>query len=324
MDPLEQLGARRWSEDVVRVVAWNADRYSPRAELSWPGVRRSAEAAIWYFPHWDVPWLFAPRRFVVTVHDLAHLKLDVSTAKRAVARNWIRRTTHRAARITTVSDYTKRELIAEWPDLEGRVDVIPNGVDERFFAPPPPLPDDIAQRLPADATPVMLSVGNLKAYKNLIMGPEVLARQQALWWVVVGEWFRDWSEVEARAGNLGVESRMVVLGRQSDDVLHALYHRASCLFFPSLHEGFGLPIVEALATGTPVVTGEAPGALETVGDAGIVCRGNDPDAFSGGVAAAIANGRKDAERGRARARLFHWQRGAARLAQIFENVHAMA
>jgi glycosyltransferase involved in cell wall biosynthesis len=321
-DQLAELEASAWP-DVTQVVHWDAERYSARAEVTWPHVRNVAGASIWYFPHWDVPWLFSPGKFVVTVHDLAHLKLDFSRAKRALARSWIRRTTSRARRIITVSDYTRRELEGRWPELNQKIDVIPNGADDRFFRSAPSLPSDISKKLPGNAS-VMLSVGNLKSYKNLIMGVEVLARLPELWWVVVGEWFPDWRAVEARAIELGVTSRMVVLGRQSDDVLHALYHRASCLFFPSLHEGFGLPIVEALASGTPVVAGDAPGTIETLGDAGIVCRGNSADAYVLGVTDAIATRNSGVERRRERAREFSWSRGAERLIRIVEQVHANA
>jgi glycosyltransferase involved in cell wall biosynthesis len=318
---LNELGAGSWS-DVARMVNWDADRYSPRADLSWLRVMKEAGPSIWYFPHWDVPWLSVPEKFVVTVHDLAHLNLDFSATKRAVAKAWIRRSTHRARRIVTVSDYTRRELVARWPRLAEKINVIPNGVDERFFQIPAPLPIDVADKLPS--APTMLSVGNLKAYKNLIMGTEVLARIPGLHWVIVGEWFPDWSEVEDRARALGVEQRMVVLGRQTDEVLHALYHRVDCLFFPSLHEGFGLPIVEALASETPVVAGDAAGSLETLGDAGIVVRGNSVDGYVRGVSDAIASRGSGAEQRRDRARKFSWSRGAERLIRIIEQVHASA
>lgn len=324
MDQLQELRVWDWGPDVAELLDWRADRYSPRAELSWQRVSRRAGNATWYFPHWDVPWIGAPRKFVVTIHDLAHLNLDVSVAKRTLARAWIRRTTRRARRITTVSRFTSGELTARWPELAAKVDLIPNGVDEHFFDSPPALPIAIQNRLSNSNAPMMLSVGNLKRYKNLVMGPEVLSRQPDLLWVVVGEWFEDWRDVEARAQALGVQSRMIVLGRQDDDVLHALYHRANCLFFPSLHEGFGLPVVEALACGTPVVAGDAPGTMETLGDVGVVCRQNDPAIFAAGVAQAIASGRRDADKRRARAREFSWAASGRRLADILEQVHAAA
>lgn len=321
VDQLEQLNVREWGSDVADLLPWDAGRYSPRAELSWPSVRKGAGDAIWYFPHWDVPWLLSPRRYVVTVHDLAHLTLDLGRTKRVIARSWIHRATSRARRIITGSNYTRTELAAHWPDLSKKVDVVRYGVDERFFAPPPALPGVILDQLPPETSAVMLSVGNLKTYKNLIMGPEVLSRLPDMRWVVVGEFFDDWLQVEERASALGVRDRMIVLGRQPDDVLHALYHRAACLFFPSLHEGYGLPVLEAFACGTPVVAGDAPATLEIMGDAGIVCRGNDANAFASAVSAARANGRRDSDTLRARARLFSWSSAGQRLSQIMQEVH---
>jgi glycosyltransferase involved in cell wall biosynthesis len=317
---LEDLGASRWSSG-VRLVDWDAPRYSPRAELTWSRVRREVGPAVWYFPHWDIPWHALPPRFIVTIHDLGHLVLsDVSRARRAIARRWIARATHRATLIAAVTEFGRRQLTDRWPELGARTRVVPNGVDPRFFDAPPDLPGTIAARI--GDSPYMLSVGNLKTHKNLAMGPEVLRRIPGLRWVVVGERFPDWVGVENRATELGVEDRMIVLDRQPDGVLHALYAGAACLFFPSRHEGFGLPIVEALACGTPVVAGNAEGSVETLGGAGWVCDVDDPDAFASAVSAALQDRGADAERRIARAREFDWSRSAALLMDMFEYASA--
>ncbi len=326
---LHEIGAHEWGRQNgpdnqrPRIVDWDADRYSARAEVAWGGVRRDVGDASWYFPHWDVPWHALPKTFVVTIHDLGHLRLpNVSVARRALARRWIRRAASHAGRITAVTRFTQRELLAKWPDLKDKIEVVPNGIDERFFAAPQPLPQAIASLLPAG--PFMLSVGNLKTHKNLIAGPDVLASVPGLHWVLVGEEFPDWHAVDERAQQLGVASRMRVLGQQSDDILHALYHRAGCLFFPSRHEGFGLPILEALACGTPVVAGDAEGSAETLGSAGWLCNLDEPADFAAAVCAAIETGRHAdrVARGIARAREFTWEASAARLASIFENLNA--
>ena len=244
---LEQLGARQWGRGAARLVQWDAPRYSPRAELSWRRVRRETGEAVWYFPHWDIPWTATPRRFVVTVHDLNHVLApdSVPLARQLLARLWMRRAVSRARTVAVVSDYTAADVKRTWPHIAHKVALVSNGVEPRFLQPPPPLPEHIASRV--QGQPWMLSVGILRHLKNLARGVDVLAAIPNLRWVVVGELFSDWDDVVRMARAANVADRIVHLAPQPDDTLHALYASASCLFFPSRREGFGLPIIEAFA-----------------------------------------------------------------------------
>lgn len=317
---LEELGAREWGAPSIRLVAWDAPRYSPRAELSWQRVRRETGDAIWYFPHWDVPWMSPPPRFIVTVHDLNHVLRpgSLSLARRVLARRWLQRTASRAARITVVSHYTGEELRRTWPSVSAKVEVIPNGVEPAFFQAAPLLPESIATRLGGGR--YMLSVGIRKEHKNLGMGPEVLASIPDLTWIVVGEWFPEWERVENVAHRLGVAKRMIVLDPQPDTVIRSLYAAAGCLFFPSRQEGFGLPILEAYAAGIPVVASTTGASPETAGGLATLCDPNDAAAFTQAVKDTLANGTGPAVRRREYARQFTWDKGAERLAQLFSAV----
>lgn len=320
VDVLERLGARQWNPR-VRIVNWTGGRYSLRAELEWDQVRKDVGDSLWYFPHWDVPWHHRPRRYVVTVHDVGHLQIpDVSRARRGLARYWMHRSVDAALSVTTVTTFTAKELSATWPQFSSKIHVLPNGVDSLFFDAPSDVSIDAA--LPMMSRPFMLSVGIRKRHKNLAIGVDVLVRIPRLRWVIIGEWFPDWQAVESRAHEMGVAERIIVLDRQSESALNTLYHTAGCLFFPSRYEGFGLPIVEALAAGTPVITSTAAGSVETLGGCGWVCDPNDPDGFAQAVNETLLLGESRAAvaaRGRARAREFSWEKGADHLADILRG-----
>ena len=319
---LEGLGAQSWAPDVAAIVNWPAGRYSLRSQRDWRRVRQEVGEATWYFPHWDVPWYAMPDASVVTLHDLGGLHPGVVPWHRGlIARVWMRHALASATGVTTGTEFTCREIVARWPDVATKISVIPHGIDPAFFE-RADLPGDLVPLLARG--PFMLSVGNLKRHKNLIMGVEVLARLPNIHWIVVGEWFPAWRDVERHAASLGVLDRLSYLGAASDEVVHALYHRAACLFFPSRHEGFGLPLLEALAAGTPVVAGNYGAVVETLGGFGWTCDPDSPEQFADAVRAAVGAGNEARAQRVAHARRFSWQQSASRLADMVQRIHAAA
>jgi alpha-1,3-rhamnosyl/mannosyltransferase len=315
---IAELGAGEWQHR-PRVVPWDAGRLSAASALSWPGVSRAVGDATWYFPHWDMPWLARPRRSIVLVSDVIPLVVPGATSntRRAIARQWIRRSALKASRVAVSTEFTRSELVEIWPDLASKTRVVPLGVDPHFFGAPTALPERLRALVGQGA--YMLSVGNRKAHKNLLMGPEVLARVGDVRWLVVGESFQGWDAVVQRAAALGVTNRIHVLGPQPDEVVHALYAAAACLFFPSRNEGFGLPILEALASGTRVVIGRAGASMEVLGGHGTACGLDDPDAFASAVSEAMAAGRPGPG-GRSHARTYTWERSARILADMIREI----
>ena len=320
--PLADLGVAGWGD--VSVVPFNAARYSVAAELEWPRVRDAAPDAIWFFPHFDVPMRAGGERFLAVVHDVMHFDGPAARPlKGGIARMWMRRTIGRSVLTHTPSRFTAQRLTHVWPDLGARIRVVPNGVDETFFA-------AAGARLPARVLEwtagrrYMLSVGNLKRHKNLRVGVEILVAFPDLVWVVIGEHFPDWHEVAERARVAGVESRVLVLPREGDDVLAALYRNSAFLLFPSLYEGFGLPVLEAMAAGAPVVATSATSVPEVLGDSGWLCDPTDPAQFvrAAGEVLSLDGSERAArvERARARARTFSWSQCARAVAESMETI----
>lgn len=317
--PLSEIGAHTWGAS--RIVDWSESRYTMLG-LGWRKAANEIGTALWYFPHWDVPLLAMGSPFVATINDLAHLQLpEHSEAKRFVARHWMRQATGAALGLTAISEYTAAQTRAALPSVGSKLSVVPLAVEETFFE-AVPLPSTLAKRLTGSR--FMLSVGIRKERKNLRVGVEVLKHIPELRWVVVGESFPEWQQVEAMARSAGVFDRMIVLDRQDETTLRALYSSAEFLLFPSRYEGFGLPILESLASGTPVIASHATSVPEIVDNAGWLCDPDKPEAFVNAAREVFALGAMRpamVERGKARARQFTWQRTASALARV---LHASA
>jgi alpha-1,3-rhamnosyl/mannosyltransferase len=234
----------------------------------------------------------APRRppvpLVVTVHDLALLRHpDAFPA-------WHRRSGTLALRgaarvadaIVAVSAFTRDELVELLGVPPERVRVVPNGVDAVF--------DPSG---PAAEGSYVLAVGTLEPRKNLGAAVEA-ARLAGLELRVAGA--PGWGGVDVPGW----------AGRPSDDELAALYRGARCLVYPSLYEGFGIPVLEAMACGTPVVTSRGGATEEVAGGAAVLVDATDPEAIAAGIADAERRREELVARGHERARGFTWQHAA--------------
>lgn len=306
----------------MEVVALKGGRYSPIAQAGWMALTAGSDIAdVTLFPHWDVPLTELPKRSVVTIHDLIHLRVKgaASAARRAVARAMIGHAVESAARLITDSAFTLGDLLDEFPLAEGRTDVVSLGVSELFSTPSQPLSAaaaDIRQ-------PYILCVANRKPHKNLGTAVEVLSRlvpaHQTLRMVFAGERFAEWKRTMARAEELNVADRIVDLDAVSDEALHALYANAAVYLHPSRYEGFGFPILEAMASGAPVVASNTTSIPEVAGAAAALV---DPDDIDGMVAAVArlldspAERKRAAAAGRKQAALFSWRKTAEQTRRI--------
>jgi glycosyltransferase involved in cell wall biosynthesis len=308
----------------LEVVTHRGGQYSAASQRSWLEVRRLATvrgARACFFPHWDVPMLRLPRRAVVTVHDLTHLRVPhaFSPIKTVVAGAILRRVAARAARIVCVSHATARDVADEFPRAAPRLRVVHNGVTARFAESAGPAPLE---------GPYLLAVGNQKPHKNLVSAVRVLARLRAeghptLRLLVAGRQFDARDGVLAMARDAGVGDAVVSLGEAGDATLHAAYAGCAAFVFPSRHEGFGLPLLEAMLAGAPVVASSTPAVAEVVGDAAPTF---DPDDVAGMAAATrrlleVPAARAEAvARGRRRAREFTWERAARETGRVLQEV----
>ena len=234
---------------------------------------------------------------VVTVHDLAVLRHPetFNLWTRRYSRYCVPRVVQAARRVIAVSEFTKRELVEVLGTREEKIRVVPNGVADVFGPAGPAADGEYA-----------LTVGTLEPRKNLAAA-EQAARRLGIELRVVGE--PGW-------GGVGVDGW---LGRVSDEELAALYRGARCLVYPSLYEGFGLPVLEAMACGTPVVTSAGGATEEVSGGAAVLVDPLDVDSIAAGIAEADRRREELVRLGLERAQAFGWAAVAAATAEVYHE-----
>ena len=226
----------------------------------------------------------------------------------------------RADRVCTVSESEKVRLVRHGYALAERVDVIPNAVDDVFVPREAADGSSIANVLTANGLrePFVLYVGRLSAGKNVATLVRAMAHVTTadLTLVVVGDPDRTCRDLPLIARAAGVEARVRFVGAMADESLSALYVAAAVFCFPSFDESFGLPPLEAMAAGTPVVCSNRPALVETCGDAAVYVDPTDPVAIARAIDALLSDPPRRAalrEAGLRRASTFKWRHSAERL-----------
>jgi glycosyltransferase involved in cell wall biosynthesis len=231
----------------------------------------------------------------------------------------------RADRVITVSEQTRRDLLRFFPVAPEKVETVYNGVEPVFFTSMSAEERDARlQRLGLEPG-YLLFVANPKPHKNLERVLRALARAAAGvsgLLVCAGDPGPPSRPFRRLAAELGVGERVRFLGRVTPDELRALYQGARLLLFPSLYEGFGLPLVEAMASGTPVLTSNDGALAEIAGDAAELVDPRDVAAIAAGLIRGL-DPQRAAElsaRGHERARSFDWRRSAASTLATYRRV----
>lgn len=284
-------------------------------------------AELFHAPHYVCPPVL-PCPAVVTVHDVIHLRFAGelrSPLAPLYARVMLRLAVRRAARIITVSEATRRDLETWLGARPERIRVIANGVGAHFAPAPTPAPPDPGLAALGAVPPYLLFVGNPLPHKNLDRLLEAFAGLPAevgrLVLAGIPEAMRPRVVRACRARS--IEARVVVLAPVSETVLLRLYQGATALVCPSLWEGFGLPALEAMACGTPVLAADRAGLAEVVGSAAVLVDPTNVDALREGMYNLAVQERLRAElraAGLARARAFSWEQAAERTIAVYREV----
>ena len=264
---------------------------------------------------------------VVTVHDV--VALDHPEWLNPGFARWygfmLPRLVRRACHVIAISEFTRDRLIRSTGLAETAVSVIHNGVGARFRPPEAQARQRMREALGLDNVRYLLSVGTLEPRKNLAGLLRAWARALPdlpgdLELVIAGASGRPSVFAEATLGKLPPRVRLV--GRVDDAVLPALYAEAEWFVYLSLYEGFGLPPLEAMACGTPVIVSDIPVFREVVGDAAVTVPPRDEAAVADVLLHAVADTRQRqtlAERGLARARDFNWHETARETRAVLER-----
>jgi len=312
--------------------------YSAREQVALPMALHRARVDLFHAPHYVVsPLTTCP--FVVTIHDCIHLRFPQDLPNRAAyyyARTFMTLAARRARRVLTVSQASKDDILRYLKVPATKVEVIYNALDERLAA--PPTREDIARVRDRYllTSPFVLYAGNIKPHKNverLIEAFAILRRRigtegghgphDNVKLLIIGDDISKYPNLRRLVHRFQLHQYVRFLGFVSDEMLAVLYRLASLFVFPSLYEGFGLPPLEAMAAGAPVVCSNVSSLPEVVGDAALLIDPMD----AGAIAQAMARVLQDPElrtdlvrRGRERVKEFSWDRSVARTRAVYHEL----
>ena len=315
-----------------RGVTESSGLYSVGEQLSIPLNLARLSPDLFHAPHYVLPPL-APCRSVVTIHDCIHLIFPQYLPNRMAhfyARTMFWTAVHRASRILTVSEASKNDILRFFDVPASKVTVIYNAIDDLFFEEPPEAEIvRVRERYQLHDRFVMYG-GNVLPHKNIerLIDAFVLLRRDGLddlKLLITGGEVSRYSSLRRAVHRHNLHQHVRFLGYQSTSTLAALYRLADVFVFPSLYEGFGLPPLEAMASGTPVVVSNVSSLPEVVGDGAILVNPYEPRAIADGIHEALGDAalrERLRVRGLARARSFSWLASVQRIHGIYQEVAA--
>lgn len=323
-------GTLRRLPDNFRQIVVRSPVYSLREllRLSWELLRLRVD--LYHATHYVLPAL-VPCKAVVTIHDIIHLLYPEFLPNRMAffyAQRMIRRSLQHGQRIITVSRNTRDDLTGYFRMEGEKIEVVYNGIEDAFRDRLSGADLDRWMKNLGLERPYLLFVGNPKPHKNLDNVVKAYARALKLHdlphaLVCVGD--RDGGEfkIRQRAEQAGIGERLLILGHVAQEALPAVYQGASLFLYPTLYEGFGLPVVEAMASCVPVITSNTSALKEIA--AGYAHLVNPLDVE--GIAQAIVQCVTDKEHreslcklGQRRSQDFRWSVAAEKTLAIYREV----
>ena len=303
---------------------------SIREQFHVPWVLHRERPDVFHAPHYVMPPAVRCRS-IVTIHDCVHLMFPQYLPNRAAslyvkASMWS--AARRSRKILTVSEASKRDIIRFLNIPAEKVVVVYNAIDERFgVAPSDEAIARVRERYQLDHR-FVLYVGNIKPHKNLVRLVEAFDRLRArgfddLTLLIIGDEISKLPALRRAVHSHKLHKHVRFLGYLPDDTLAILYRLADVFVFPSLYEGFGLPPLEAMACGAPVVTSNVSSLPEVTGDAAVLVDPYDTASIADGVAKVLSDPTLRDEmrvKGIARAREFSWERSVSRTREIYQEV----
>ena len=313
-----------------RMVPETAPAYSIAEQFRIPLSLARERVRLVHEPHYVLPPLVRCRS-VVTIHDCIHLMFPQylpSKLAHVYAKGSMWSAAHKADRILTVSEASKRDILRFFDVPAEKVVVIYNAIDERFLAPAnAERMELVRQRYQLDH-PFVLYVGNIKPHKNIERLIDAFGRARSqcpddLKLVIIGDEISKYPGLRQSVHKHKLDKHVRFLGFQPMETLAAFYRLARAFVFPSLYEGFGLPPLEAMACGSPVVTSNVSSLPEVAGGAALLVDPYDANAIAGGIVQAVTDETLRADlmrRGLDRARSFSWPQSVKKIHEIYMQV----
>jgi glycosyltransferase involved in cell wall biosynthesis len=291
----------------------------------------SIDADVYHYPHFDLPFLWKSVKQIVTIHDLQYVKypdffVGLSRLKSVYTRIATKLALLRADRVISVSKTTAKDIQRIYKYPESRISVIYEGVDPTFLK-----HYDSAEILQTLSRyritrPYFLFVGQQRPHKNLPTliksFSKVVANLPNHALVIIGSGYKGYKEPQEMVARLGLQDRVRFIEYVSDEELAHFYSAATSLVYPSLYEGFGLPLLEAMACGTPVITSNVAAMAEIAGENAILVEPTNVDQLAEALLSVATDQRLRSsliEKGLQHSRKFTWEQAAHQTLEIYRQ-----
>jgi glycosyltransferase involved in cell wall biosynthesis len=314
-----------------RAVVEVAPPYSVSEQVRIPMTLLREHIDLFHAPHYVLPPLIHCRS-VVTIHDCIHLMFPQYLPGRlayAYAKTQLWIAAHRSDRVLTVSETSKLDILRRFRVPADKVTVVYNAIDERLARPPAEEDFERVRVRYQLKDPYALYVGNIKPHKNLERLIEAFheLRQEStfetLKLIIIGDEITKFQGLRRAVHRYKLHKHVRFFGFVPLETLSVLYRLASVFVFPSLYEGFGLPPLEAMSFGTPVVTSNVSSLPEVVGDAAMLVDPYSSESIADGMRRVLTDEHLRAflrERGMERAREYSWERSVRSIRQVYAEV----
>jgi len=320
-----------WSTS-CKIIPFSSNIYSLAEQIAF--ITKVPECDYFFSPHYNVPLVpIRAKKRIVIIHDVNHiaLKNQLGFVKKLYAKFVIQQALRLSDKILTVSNFSKSEIIRFFNIKKKKINVITLGVDKRYFR-----RTDENSRKPVKAKydlpeKFLLYVGNVKPHKNLqvlikayhLLKVKGLHKDYKL--VIVGKKdgfiTRD-NEISNLITNLGLSEEIIFTGFMNNEDLPVIYSLATLFVFPSLYEGFGLPPIEAMACGCPVLVSDAASLPEVCKDAAVFFNPLDEQGLHNAIVNILNNiglQKRLQEKGLNLAATYNWPDTAAALKKVIFN-----
>lgn len=306
----------------------SAGKYSIRELYSLSRQASRLGIDLFHAPHYTLPLGLRAKR-VVTIHDIIHIAFPeyFNVLQRSYAAWALRHACSAADAVIVDAQFTKDELLHRFDVDPAKIHVVHLGVSDSFGPAGAKDEAEMFRRNYGIPSAFVLYVGSLKPHKNIpnlfsAMSQLTVSRDLSL--VLVGEKMDGYPELVHLARRLGLEKRVITTGQLSASDLATAYRAASIVVLPSLYEGFGLPLLEAMASGTPVIGSRAASIPEVMGEAGLYADASRPEELALTIDRIMGDSslrESLRKKGLEQASRFSWERCAKATIQIYEGVY---
>lgn len=287
---------------------------------------------IFHYPHFDLPFA-TPGKTVVTIYDLKYIVHpdffpQLAKVKRLLMKKMMAFAMHRAQRVITISNNTRNDIAQTFHIQPNKICVTYLGVDGRYFTKSDPAAIEGFRQRYSIQGPFILFVGERRPHKNIngvikAFKTFITMSQKPYRLFIAGKPYANYHEPEKLTETLGIMDRVCFIDSPPDGDIPLLIQSAEALLLLSRYEGFGLPLLEAMASGTPVIASDVTSLPEVVENAGVIVPVDDPITTAEALRQIVKGGEKRdmlITRGYQRARQFTWERCAQQTLNLYQEL----